>query len=422
MNTVTPSPSPPSQKQEPKKNLPTKLRERPRAQQVNETFMRASSILRVIKYITAFVLVIFIVVMMTVCRDSITVDNFRYLARYLDIGASYSGLSDTHTSMDYPTDRRTTLALFRNDVAVLNSTSLTIRSLSGNDIHSTDLYYQYPTLVTGNKYLLCYDLGAKTYSLHNTFSTLYEGTTDFAITDADISENGYFALVTGSSQYRAEVSVYNDDFELICSVKKDKIITDALLSHDGQKLLVLSCSTRNGAFYSEVLLCDTETGETDYCETFSDVMAVQGYIREDGSFSVLCDRSILYYDSYYNCVAQKELDTLPTACDFSETGTVYAVSHNLIGGDATVYIQDKTGEIIRTADIRGKILCTESADDAVCVLTSDGFYRIPYQGNDIQYCEVQQGCIGLMLCENQGLYVVYASRAQYYNFADCFDT
>ncbi len=402
------------------RSLPTKLRTRPQTA-VNETFLTASKWLRVAKYITAFVLVAFVLVMTTLCRDSITLDNFRYLARYLDVGSSFSGFSDDFATLNYTSDSQNTLAFYRNDIVISNSVGLRIKSTTDKDIYQNDLYYTDPVLLTGERYMLCYDLGGTSYSLHNTFASVYSANTQYAITDGALSDSGVFALVTGSSQYRSEVTVYDADFKAMCSVKKDKMIIDVSLSDEGDKLLVLSCGTADGAFFTEILLCDTKTGETDYSETFTGIMAVSASIWPDGSFTVLSDQGILFYDSYYNQRANYTFTTLPSSFCMQNGFIAVAVSHNLVGGDSTVTVLDTEGNTVRSAQITGKIVRMACQENAVCVLTSDKLYRISFADTDIQYCEVSSSCTDLLLCPKNGAYICYASQAVYLDFSQCFN-
>ena len=385
--------------------------------ETEHVFLRMAKKLRIVKYGVALCLIAFVSIMLTFFSDAITMENLRYMARYLDIGSSYSGFSDTYVDLTYQTSTRHDFSVYRGDIAVSGAVGLQIKSTTNRDIFSADLYYSYPVSCTGAKQILVYDLGSTGFSVHNTFSTLHSGTTDYAITAADMSDSGIFALVTGSAQYRSEVTVYDSDFEVICSVKKDKTVVDISLSPDGLHLLVLSCGTADSEFYSEIMICNTKTGETEYTETLKGQFADY---RADGTFTVFTDASVLFYGADFGPVAAYAPLKTPTAYCMQNGYTALAVSHSLVGGDSTVTVLDASGTTVCTAEITGKIIRMSAAQNALCVLTVDQLIYIPYQGGKTSSLVPNGSPSDFLLCSDAGGYICYRSGAQYISFADAF--
>ncbi len=388
--------------------------------ETEHVFLRMAKKLRIVKYGVALCLIAFVSIMLTFFSDAITMENLRYMARYLDIGSSYSGFSDTYVDLTYQTSTRHDFSVYRGDIAVSGAVGLQIKSTTNRDIFSADLYYFYPVSCTGAKQILVYDLGSTGFSVHNTFSTLYSGTTDYAITAADMSDSGTFALVTGSAQYRSEVTVYDSDFEVICSVKKDKTVVDISLSPDGSHLLVLSCGTADSEFYSEIMICNTKSGETEYTETLNGQFAATADYRADGTFTIFTDASVLFYGADFGLITAYAPLKTPTAYCMQNGYTTLAVSHSLVGGDSTVTVLDALGTTVCTAEITGKIIRMSAAQNALCVLTADQLIYIPYRGGKVSSLVPDGSPSDFLLCSDAGGYICYQSGAQYISFAEAF--
>lgn len=265
----------------------------------NRYYLTLSNRFRVAAWATVLALAVFFVGMFYTFRDEITVENFRFLMRNVNFRLESSIPSDNGgVGLLYDRDADRIFALYRDYVATVGNGRLTISDRNGNESYYEKLDYGDPVLVTSASDLLCFDRGGKNFSLYSYFNNVYEGSSDYPITDAIICDNGNYAIATREENFYGCVLVYNKDTKLIQKIRKDKYIVSIDLSKDGSSILITSFYTsERGVPITEIAAHPTASTEASFVLTLEGILPYRASLLSDGCTAFFGSDGVKFIDS-----------------------------------------------------------------------------------------------------------------------------
>jgi len=206
---------------------------------------------RLYKLITITVLVLFLLGGLLLFENEITMENLRYMVKYLDF--SSSGAFSEESVIYYNADPQNDFQVFRGDLALVNPSGVTLFDRRGSAVMTDSFSMAKPTAVCGDKYLAIYDLGGHQVRVYNSFSLLFEKYFDYSVQSVSINSDGSFCVVTSQKNYRSAVFVYDRDFKQTYQwLSADKLATGAYLS-DHDELSIATVQVVNGEMFSELI-------------------------------------------------------------------------------------------------------------------------------------------------------------------------
>lgn len=255
-------------------------------------YEKISKKLRVFKLALIFVLIAFLLGGLFVLRDEFTAENLRFLARDIGFSSPSIGLDTSGLSFDYDTSLHADL--YRSDLVLLKRSSLEVYSFSGSRSLSTQTGFSSPALVTGDKYMLAYDIGGTKLSICNSFSELYTEDFEYKIACADLADDGTFAVVVGEKGYHSALYVYNSNFSRIYRyASAERVVFDVAVCRDNPNLIALSTvRSQDGDFLTELLLFNTTRAKVEKTVSFPGEMPLDLAFETDGHVSLLTDSSL----------------------------------------------------------------------------------------------------------------------------------
>ncbi|MBR6681754.1 MAG: hypothetical protein IKL40_02075, partial [Clostridia bacterium] len=373
--------------------------------QVNNFYLVISGRFKTAKYITLCVLVIFLLTMVVLCRDEITVENLRYLFKDFEMGENV--VVNTDSSITYDSDPQVNLALYKGDLVISGSTNFTLCDLQGNNRLSEDSLFSNPVILTGDKYILVYGLSENTYAMYNTFSKLHTESFDYPIIAAALSDEGMYAIVTRTTEYRSVIYIYNKNFERVGAIYKDKYIVDIEFNSDGTKLLIASTYSSNGNYCTELVNYTPYSNEASKTQIIENSMPIKVAYNKNGGYSIACDNCIYFYDSEYNHKSTFDFGTkiLPLSIEMTNEHTTITYSENIVGEDIRVLVFDENGSTVVNASASGIAKKTRTTKDYVYVLQNGSVCRINNQDGSAVYYNTEKNAHEMLLV-NDSLIVV----------------
>ncbi len=220
---------------------------------------------RLYKFIALTVLVVFLLVGLVLFKNDITVENVRYLIKYLDF--SSSGAFSQESQIHYHADSTNRFHVFRGDLALVNGSGITLYDRRGSAVMTDRYSMTHPICVCADRYLVVYDLGGHQVRVYNSFALLFEKNFDYVIQSVSVNDDGDFCVVTSEKSYHSAVFVYDRDFQEIQTwFSSDKFAVDANLS-DNDILTVSAIRVDNGALLGE--LVELELGKESKSSSFA---------------------------------------------------------------------------------------------------------------------------------------------------------
>lgn len=311
------------------------------------------------KYITLIALVLFILFALNFYREDISMENFRYMIKYLDFAAPDSSAAVSNAAITFDGDAAVKTVLYRNDIAVIKRTGLDLYDLSGQKIFSSEYTMTTPTAVCSDKYMLVFDLGGTYAAVYNTFSKIWETTFEYPIIDATVTDKGEFCIATSEKGYTSAVYIYNSDFKKIYSWRSgDKYVIDVAMSrkNDG-RFLLSTLRAQNGFYTSELIMLSKKQENAIASVSLYDNMILEASDFEK-SITILTDKAVLFLNS-------QTLETLTSVTfsrdslqnfTFNDDYSVLLLSKKIIGSENEISIYRNDGEHLHTFLSQGHIM------------------------------------------------------------------
>ena len=307
---------------------------------------RKASVMKKIKIALIVLLVFMLLFFFLGYREDITLENIRYLLKYVNVSPATIG-SDNVQTIFFDADSEAVTGLFRSDLVVLDKDEVSTYDLSAKKGISDPVSLANPALSVGEKYFSVFDMGDNYFAIYNSFSKIYEETTPYAIWDVVIGKNGEFLIITAEKGYRSALKVYNSEFENKMNwYTPDKYVVSADISSGRDTFYVTGCvkNNENGDFISSVIVLRDGSDKVETSIDIPSEMILNTKFFNNTNICVLTDRALRVFD-----LTGKELEKIGFPSDslkFFETCEEYAVlvlNENSIGTKHRMIIIGKTG-------------------------------------------------------------------------------
>ena len=364
---------------------------------VNQYYLVLSGRFKMAKYIALCILVIFLLTMVVLCRDEITVENLRYLFKDFEMGENV--VVNTDNSITYDADPQVNIALYKGDLVISGSSNFTLCDLQGNNRLKEDSIFSNPVILTGEKYILVYGLSENTYAIYNTFSKLHTETFDYPIIAAALSDEGMYAIVTRTTEYRSVIYIYNKNFERVGAIYKDKYIVDVEFDSDGTKLLIASMYSSNGNYCTEIVNYTPYSDSASKTQSIENTMPIKTAYNKNGGYSVVSDSCILFYDGDYNLKKTFDFGTkiIPLTIEMTESYTTITYSENIVGEDIRVLVFDANGDEVVNASAAGLAKKTRTTENYVYILQNGSVCKVNNKDGSTVYYETEKNAHEMLL-------------------------
>ncbi len=327
--------------------------------------------IRLYKFVTISVLVLFLLLGLVVFENDITVENLRYLIKYLDF--SSVGSYDEETVIHYNADSSNRFYVFRGDLARVTEGGISLYDRRGSAVMTDSFNMSEPTCVTSDRYLAVYDLGGHQVRIYNSFSLLCEKTFDYVVQSVSLNSDGDFCVVTSEKSYHSAVFVFDQDFnEIYRWLSTDKFATDAHLN-DSDHLTLSTVRVYQGSLVSEII--ELKLGKKDPVSSFSfqDQMPLALSSDRKGCL-VLTDENLKYLQDGQELRSALFQEGGLDRIRFGEELCVAVQNELSVGVNYLVRVFDREAQEINSEKFSVQIRDVEVYDDSVYVLTHTSLF------------------------------------------------
>jgi len=342
--------------------------------QTNRYYAKVALLYRTAAAVTGIFLALFCLAVLALGSEYITYDNLTYLARDFDL--TVRNESEAAAVISYPRHETMKFASYKSGMAVAGSDVLTIFDSAGIVLSEDSLNYTTPCMDASEKYVLTYDLGGKNYAVYNTLTRVIRRNTEFKILCADMSDCGAFVMVTRSNETKYVVELYNEALNHTMSVYKDHYVMDAAVREDGERIVIVSAVPAQTDFGCEVSLCEEGQAEPLMTTVFGGLMPLDAAFHPDGSFSVICDGAVLFFDREGNQIERFSLSGMTlVSADMADGYVVLLGAENALGSENRVVVLNRKGEVLLSQMYRERmqqICVTGEEEDTLCAVLTPG--------------------------------------------------
>lgn len=350
----------------------------------NEAYLhyaKQTKILRRVRVIAVIVLISFLVMMVVLFRDSITIENLQYFLRYLD---TRQAQSDTISSIPYDSSSVSDIAVYKGGLAMVDSASVSLYDLNGDVIMTKEAANTSPLISSGDTTFLVYNIGGNTVQMYNSLTCLFEQTYDNPISCAAVNNDGMFFVGTRSMEYRSVIDVYNKNFELIYQwFSPDKYLMCADLKDGGDSLVTAAIyANEDGSSSAVVSVYRTNSEDVQSEIALTDQIPLSVHFQSNGGIVLITDRGLQFYDDALKLKNEVTYTGyVPVRAESFDEYSYFALNKNVVGSQHEITVTDRDGNVLFSKNVEGEITdCTRSGDmlyflmerQLVCVSPRDG--------------------------------------------------
>lgn len=406
-------------RQEPNKPTTVNGSSPAKAPAVGEYYSAVSGKYRIAKFITILLLIVFLILSFTFLRDDITLENLRYLLKFISFTNTETSISVAKIS--YPSGDPNRLELYMGDLCTLSPSGYALYDARGNQIMAEAINYVAPVLKVSDRYTLCYDMDGYSFTVLNSFSKLYDQTVDYPITAGAVSNEGYFAIAASSREYRTAVTLYNDDFKPVTRIYKNDHLMGMEFSPDGKTLALMTSGVFNGEFYTKIELVSVNSDKvTDQAE-----IAGLGYnfFFTDTGYIAITDEGVNFFDSTLTPTKRIPHTSQLSMADCSKKHLTCIYSDGILGNSNLVNIYTSDGKLVYEGTLYDKLIALDSDEsgDFVFVLTGTTLTRINLQNKKIGNISVSKDAFDLIAQNGSSVLVALKNYALTYELSDIYE-
>lgn len=363
------------------------------------------------RYAVLLFIVLFGVYSFSFHSSEITVDNFDYMMKFLNVGEEEDANKGSLIAFDGSTGNRG--LIYKGDLAVLNENGLTVTGWDAEVILRDSFSFDHPKIIENGKNIFCYDLGGKELRIFNSYSRLSKMNFDYPIHFVDASPNGEFCVVSSAKSYRSAVYVYDGEFRVRYSrFFSDKYVNFAAISPNGQEFIVAAQYSKNGNLATQISKFSISSEDALFSQEFIGEIPLGIYYTENG-YRLLTTDAMRSFNESNETVSEISFSDrkLLSGKVFGARSLINYGLEGLSGGTETVvYRNDGSVEYSKTFDtalsdatICGNVLYTLSPGVlTVCNIETgeESKYEIPTSYSAL----VPDGESIILFSENQAEY------------------
>ncbi len=336
---------------------------------------RISYCLGLAKIISAVLLTLILLMTLLFGSGVVSYDKIYYMFKDIGYIKSFNEGAPDELSYSKPVQNQV-FGEFKNGLVAVSDSEIKFFTSTGRVTMTEGSEFTNPRVVMSNGYAMIYDQGRNLFSVYNSFVKLYSEKTDYRIANADMSDNGYFLLVTKSQTYSSVVKIYDNNFEQISEYSKNSLVISASLSSDGRYAAIFSLNAQGGSSTVTLNVLDCKRNkvisQTDY----------------DGLMPYMCkflssDRIALFFDDRVYIVNKdgKNIHSYeyPSSAERIDVrGEEFAIlfSNSRTDSKRTLRLFDKEGKVRFTEHIEGNIRDIKLGNGNVYILKSRETVRI----------------------------------------------
>ena len=239
---------------------------------------------------------------------------------------------------------------------ILSNTKIYAVSNSGKLIYSYTHGFENPVLKTSSTRALVFDqggTGALIFNLSGLKSTIKS---EKEIINANIGENGNYALITPADNYVAAVSVYKKNNNLIYEwFSSEDMINNVELSGNGKKIAVSTMSSNVGNYDSKVSIFGFKSANAEYTKEFKNTIVYEIDSIVGSGFSVITENSYNFISWRGKQVTEYKNDYSSDMYRSSPRGSVMVFNRESDKTDNRIVLFSKNGKLKSQINYKGVI-------------------------------------------------------------------
>ncbi len=331
--------------------------------------------IKFLKFSVLFLLILYIIYGVWFHGSELTVENFRYMMKYLDFSTSNVVVSGKEIVFDH--DSKADIGILRNNIVIADGSGINVYDLNGQRSLRTPFTFSYPAIAVSDKFLFAYDLGmgSNTLKIFNVYSEIKSYTYDYPIYGVSVNPDGAYCVITSERGYTSGFIAYDSANRFIFRKSYgNRHVVSVDISDGGKDFIALLVSASDGDFVTELVHYNMTSENEQHSAKYLGEYPIKTVFAENGNVFVLTDKAIRFYNSDFQL--QKEVSLENESMKrffFDDEHAIITYGTQIVGNSARAKVFDVSGNIIVDEYFDGDILKTMIKDDVLYTITKGKF-------------------------------------------------
>ena len=337
--------------------------------------VKLSKAFTVAKKASLSALCILIVIVLVFGSSIMSYENIYYMFKDISYVSTFNESRPSTLSYSQPFSKQD-FVTFKDGLAVVGDGEIKFFTSTGRTTLTLGSNYTNPKICSSNDYVLIYDQGRNSFSIYNSFVSLFSETLDFPISYADMAPDGSFCIVTKSADYGSVVLIYNNKFKLESQYSKNDYVLSAEMSDNGDNIVVLSLDAQGGNSRASITVLKRGATKPLHTEVLTDVLPYKATFVSNDRIALICSDNASAYDLRGN---RKNNFVYPYELLFAEKGNGcygFVFNKNGVGTDNFVTYFDDNGNLKYSGMVSSRIYDAEILGKYIYLLQDDKVLRI----------------------------------------------
>lgn len=296
---------------------------------------------------------------------------------------------------------------------VLTDTNIVASANNGKIIYTHPHGFSKPVLSVSETRALLYDQGGKDVDVYSLSKQVNSVTVDGTVITAAISRSGYFAVAYESDTYASTVDVFNKNGKKVYTWNSARnLVTGITLAPSGKKIAVSTIGVTAGKYTSDVLVLGYDSADPLFTKEYPDDTVLNIENVSSNGFSVLTSNKYSFISWRKYLVSDTDNELEPAMYRKVTSGAVVVYNRSGDRGDNRIVILSKKGEKVSEIDFDGIISDITYAHGHIYCISDTSVYMLDKEGNVMRTADCGYGGTRLAVTGTYSVAVVYSGKVE----------
>lgn len=329
------------------------------------------------KYLTLFLLILFIIFSFTFFNETLSMDNFRYMLKFLSV--NNENTAKDGLSINFDSAGRVIAVMAGGDLTVVDTNGVQIFDISGQRFLKDTGFYSDPMCLAAGNNIVVSDRGGLVLNIYSVYAKLFTKTFSYPINDLAASENGSFAVLTAAKGYRSGIEVYDSEFRIIYYYYfADRYTSGIGLSPDGKRAAACTLTnTPDGRFLGGLYVFDVTDAGVMISFEYPDEIPWKVWFLKDGSFLFMTNKAVRIYERQGGETGKINFgDQMPKMFAFNDDYIALSLATAGLSNASTLKFYNSAGEFLGEKSYRNDVPAMDIIGDCAYIYSVGTLYTI----------------------------------------------
>lgn len=370
-----------------------------------------------VKYTVLFGLVAFVVFGFTFFGGSLSMDNFRYMLKFMSVDAD-TVITDG-SIIEFDTEQNTKGLITNGNLAITDTNGVRIFDMTGERYLKDTEYYTDPITATNGSMLMVSDRKGYKVNIYSVYAKVYSQNFTYPVLDLCACPAGNYAVLTASRGYRSGIEVYDSNFRIVFYYYfADRYASGIGLSADGGRAAVCTLSnTSDGEFLGGMHVFNVADPNDFVFFEYKGEIPWKVKFNGNGSYIILTNKALRIYSSSNELVSTVDFgEQSPKGYAFNDGYISLSLSEAGISNATSIKFYNSAGEYIGEKSFHNNVSSMDIVGEYAYIYSVGILYTV-----DLTTLEtVKEENVGLSYVsvlqdkDNKRLIFLYKNKAVFY--------